>query len=115
MNLRGEELRMFIKRYLVVYIHQDTKRMKYAALTKIEQLVAEEPPKEIVYNIQAIISIQMWYRMILAKRKVSKVRLEYAGMLTRFMMEKPEGKKIYITVWKTLVEHKTTKKKTRHV
>ena len=57
MNLIGEELRMFIRRYLVIYINQDTKRMKYAALTKIEQLLAIEPPKKFEYNIKAIILI----------------------------------------------------------
>lgn len=39
MNLEGQELELFIIRYLRIYIDPDTTRIKYAALTKIEKLV----------------------------------------------------------------------------
>lgn len=106
MNLEGQELEYFIIRYLRIYIDPDTTRIKYAALTKIEKLIL--PQKEPEIDIDAIVKIQSLVRMWLAKRRIKR---EFEGFVTRFIMKEGDGRRVRITVWKTIVEH-TRKKKT---
>ena len=101
-----EEMFRDVRTSLRIYIDDQTKMIRYAALTNVKKEIEEyhsiqlEAPE---WDEEKVIKCQSVARRWLANHRL---RRDFEGMVTRFVIkdEGHKGRCVRITVWKTLVK-----------